>query len=299
VRILARDGNLILSPTNPTSSLAGTLMFNTDTTPGEAFDGIFYFSGRGLNWDPYGHHPAGTGSTPTQLAISAITESGSTVTVTVKSSQVPPVGGQVLISGATPAGYNGSFTVIASQGGNTTSTITFTDPTTGLAKGTTGTATVSLGSNSPPNDALANLPCIPDGNGYNTGSSTALNYFEWCQDHNKPVQVAPFGDVASGGPATLPDPNVFTNGAWYGGSPYLGPDASLRGSMAACDTTTNANCTTLLPSNVQANPPNERGWAFMWHSHNEREITTNNVFPGGMLMMLLIDSREFPIDESN
>jgi hypothetical protein len=112
------------------------------------------------------------------------------------------------------------------------------------------------------------------------------------------VQVAPFGDVASGGPATLPDPNVLTNGQWYGGSPYLGPDASLRGSMASCDTTTNATCTTLLPSNTQANPASERGWAFMWHSHNEREITTNNVFPGGMLMMMLVDSREFPIDES-
>jgi hypothetical protein len=69
--------------------------------------------------------------------------------------------------------------------------------------------------------------------------------------------------------------------------------------MAACDTTVNANCTTLLPSNDQANPSNERGWAFMWHSHNEREITTNNVFPGGMLMMMLVDSREFAIDESN
>jgi hypothetical protein len=33
-------------------------------------------------------------------------------------------------------------------------------------------------------------------------------------------------------------------------------------------------------------------------SHNEREITTNNVFPGGMLMMMLVDSREFVIDES-
>jgi len=54
----------------------------------------------------------------------------------------------------------------------------------------------------------------------------------------------------------------------------------------------------LMPSNVQANPANERGWAYMWHSHNEREITTNNVFPGGMLMMLLVDSREFVIDES-
>ena len=54
-----------------------------------------------------------------------------------------------------------------------------------------------------------------------------------------------------------------------------------------------------LPANSQANPANERGWAFMWHSHNEREITTNNVFPGGMLMMMLVDSREFVIDETN
>jgi len=231
VRILARDGNLILSPTAAACSsstvvgcvsystpggaaatapgLAGTLMFNTDTTPGESFDGIFYFTGRGLNWDPYGHHPASS----------------------------------------------------------------------------TG-------------DPLATLACTPDANGYNSGAPTAVNFMEWCQDHNKPVQVAPFGDVASGGPATLPDPNVLTNGAWYGGTPYLGPDASLRGSMPACDTTTSANCTTLQPSNTQANPANERGWAFMWHSHNEREITTNNVFPGGMLMMMLVDSREFVIDES-
>ncbi len=227
VRILARDGNLILSPSHPTTSLAGILMFNTDTTPGEAFDGIFYFSGRGLNWDPYGHHPALPGTTP-----------------------------------GTPA----------------------SDPT---------------------GDGLATLTCTPDTNGYNTGNTTALNYYEWCQDHDKPVQVNPFGDVAAGGPVTLPDPNVFTNGQWYGGTPYLGPDASLRASMPTC--TTNAltgaatpatNCTTLLPSNTQANPANERGWAFMWHSHNEREITTNNVFPGGMLMMLLVDSREFVIDET-
>jgi hypothetical protein len=142
------------------------------------------------------------------------------------------------------------------------------------------------------------LTCTPDANGYNTGAPTAVNYFEWCQDHNKPVEVNPFGDVASGGPATLPDPDVFTNGAWYGGTPYLGPDASLRAQMPACSTTTTANCTTLQPANLQVNPANERGWAFMWHSHNEREITTNNVFPGGMLMMLLVDSREFVIDES-
>jgi FtsP/CotA-like multicopper oxidase with cupredoxin domain len=227
VRILARDGNLVLSPNNITYSgttapaLAGILMFNTDTTPGQAFDGIFYFTGRGLNWDPYGHHPAASGTNPT-----------------------------------------------------------------------------ATNQNPFPTDSLASLPCTPDANGYNTGNPAALNYYEWCQDHNKPLQVAPFGDVAAGGPATLPDPDIFTNGAWYGGTPYLGPDASLRATAAACDTTQNAGCTTLQPSNVQANPSNERGWAFMWHSHNEREITTNNVFPGGMLMMLLVDSREFAIDES-
>jgi hypothetical protein len=176
VRILARDGNLILSPTNPTTSLAGSLMFNTDTTPGESFDGIFYFSGRGLNWDPYGHHPAGT----------------------------------------------------------------------------------TASTNPYPTDPLSSLSCTPDANGYNTGNPAALNYYKWCQDHNKPVQVNPFGDVATGGPATLPDPNVLTNGAWYGGSPYLGPDATLRGSHANCDTTTNANCTDLLPSDVQLNPASGR-----------------------------------------
>src|SRR6516225_3863674 len=39
VRILGRDGNLILAPDG--NNLAGLLMFNTDTTPGQAFDGIF------------------------------------------------------------------------------------------------------------------------------------------------------------------------------------------------------------------------------------------------------------------
>jgi FtsP/CotA-like multicopper oxidase with cupredoxin domain len=224
VRILARDGNLVLSGStnniNYTSGLtgdtgvtgrglAGLLMFNTDTTPGEAFDGIFYFTGRGLNWDPYGHHP------------------------------------------------------VSSTG-----------------------------------DPLATLGCAADVNGYNSSATGAVNFMEWCQDHNKPVQVNPFGDVPAGGPVTLPDPNVFTNGPWYSGTPYFGPDANLRASMPGCAGNTNSNCTTLNPANLQLNPANERGWAFMWHSHNEREITTNNVFPGGMLMMMLVDSREFVIDES-
>jgi FtsP/CotA-like multicopper oxidase with cupredoxin domain len=201
VRILARDGNLILSQSDATQ-LAGPLLFTTTTTPGLAMDGIFYWTGKGLNWDAYGHNPASSA-------------------------------------------------------------------------------------------ANAKLSCTPDANGYNTSPSayTAINYYEWCQDHNKPLQAAPFGDVPGGGPATLPDPNLFTNGAWYGGSPYLGPDATIR-AVGATGTTP--------PSGTIANPPStEAGFAFMWHSHNEREITTNNIFPGGMLMMMLVDSREFVIDESN
>ena len=240
VRILARDGNLIESnssvsyatgptSTTPAPALAGMLMFTTDTFPGQSFDGLFYFSGRGLNWDMFGHLPTSA----------------------------------------------------------------------------TG-------------DPLASLPCTADANGFNTGAFAAVNYYEWCQDHNKPLEANPFGDVAANGPMTLPNPNIFTNGAWYGGTPYFGPDAALRadttlraangyGGSNGCvtgqtilqnPTGATPNCTNLQPSNTQANPSNERGWAFMWHSHNEREITTNNVFPGGMLMMMLVDSREFVIDES-
>jgi FtsP/CotA-like multicopper oxidase with cupredoxin domain len=196
VRILARDGNLITAPDG--SNLAGPLLFTTTTTPGLAMDGIFYWTGKGLNWDAYGHKP------------------------------------------------------------------------------TSG-------------DALAKLPCIPDANGYNSVTA-ALNYYEWCQDHNKPLEVAPFGDVSGGGPATLPDATILTNGAWYGGSAYLGPNATGR-AVGPTGTTP--------PSGTIANPPSsEAAFAFMWHSHNEREITTNNIFPGGMMMMMLVDSREFQIDES-
>ena len=210
VRILGRDGNLILSATDATQ-LAGPLQFTTTTTPGLAFDGIFYWTGKGLNWDAYGHNPAS-------------------------------------------------------------------------------------------NDPNAKLSCTPDTNGYNTGAPTAINYYEWCQDHDKPVQVAPFGDVAAGGPVTLPDANLFTNGAWYGGSPYLGPNATLRAtgcSSGAPAGSCGATGSTPPSGTIANSPSGEAGFAFMWHSHNEREITTNNIFPGGMLMMMLVDSREFVIDESN
>ena len=84
-------------------------------------------------------------------------------------------------------------------------------------------------------------------------------------------------------------------------SPYLGPDATTRATYGACDSTGNCSTTGTTPPSgtIANNPSTEAGFSFMWHSHNEREITTNNIFPGGMLMMMLVDSREFVIDESN
>jgi hypothetical protein len=30
------------------------------------------------------------------------------------------------------------------------------------------------------------------------------------------------------------------------------------------------------------------GYAYMWHSHTEKEMTNNDIFPGGMMTMLII-----------
>lgn len=125
--------------------------------------------------------------------------------------------------------------------------------------------------------------CIPDANGYFTSASVpaapsnASNYGEWCADHTKPIPVTP------------PDPQIMANGQWYAGTPYLGIQTSNGG----------FNSTPLPPGTLNQNGPStEAGYAYMWHSHNEREITTNDVFPGGMMMMMLVDPNSWFIDET-
>jgi FtsP/CotA-like multicopper oxidase with cupredoxin domain len=196
LRLLARDGNLLLSSTAGSNKLAGPLLFTTTTTPGMTMDALYQWTAKGLNWDVYGHHAAdGTGDV-----------------------------------------------------------------------------------------------CTPDANGYYTAKPAARNYYEWCADHAKPLESKPFGNVGSNGPVTLPDPNIVVNGAWYGGSPYLGPEATGRA----------VGATPIPPSGTVANSPtDEAGFGFMWHSHNEREITTNNIFPGGMMMLMLVDPWTYSINESN
>jgi FtsP/CotA-like multicopper oxidase with cupredoxin domain len=203
VRVLARDGNLLLTPPDAGGNTlpAGPLMFTTTTTPGMTMDGIFYWTGKGLNWDVFGHDPS-------------------------------------LVDTNTKKAFD----------------------------------------------------CVPDANGYYTSVPLAPNYYEWCGDHNKALEKHPTGQVAAGGPVTLPDPNIILQGTWYGGSPYLGGEATVRA----------VGATPISPAGTVANSPNgEAGFAYMWHSHNEREITTSNVFPGGMMMMMLVDPRSFAIDETN
>jgi len=88
---------------------------------------------------------------------------------------------------------------------------------------------------------------------------------EYCPDHGKEF------------PVLLPDNKALTVGAMYSGSPFLGAMGAL--------------------------PPGEGslnmfgGFTYMWHSHNEKEMVNNDIFPGGLMTMLIIESPAVPIDE--
>jgi len=86
---------------------------------------------------------------------------------------------------------------------------------------------------------------------------------EWAPDHGKPI------------PVKLPDLSVLTFGGFYSGSPYLGALGSLP------------------PGEGGLNP--DAGFTYMWHSHTERELVNNDVFPGGMMTMLIIVAPWIPI----
>jgi hypothetical protein len=100
--------------------------------------------------------------------------------------------------------------------------------------------------------------CV-DGNldGYDDTTS------EWCEDHGKPI------------PVILPGTSQTTIGVLYSGSPYLG-------SMG-----------TLPPGEGGLNP--WAGFAFIWHSHNEKELLNIGIYPGGLLTFLIVVPHGVPI----
>jgi len=85
----------------------------------------------------------------------------------------------------------------------------------------------------------------------------ALEPHEYAPDHGKPF------------PVSLPVNERLTFGQHFSGSPFLGSPGSLP------------------PGQGGFNPLN--GFAYMWHSHNEKEIVNNDLFPGGMLTMAMIN----------
>lgn len=98
--------------------------------------------------------------------------------------------------------------------------------------------------------AADGITCTPDGTGYDAALS------EWCADHEKPL------------PVVMPENQSLTFGGFWRGSPFLGAMGGLPPGEGGL--------------NVNA------GMVYMWHSHTEKELANNDIFPGGMLTMLII-----------
>jgi manganese oxidase len=86
---------------------------------------------------------------------------------------------------------------------------------------------------------------------------------EYCADHGKPV------------PVVLPEAQSLSFGDFYSGTPFLGA------------------LSTLPPGTGGFNL--NGGLFFMWHSHNERELTNDDIFPGGMMTMAVVEPPGAPI----
>jgi len=83
--------------------------------------------------------------------------------------------------------------------------------------------------------------------------------------------LAPFeyaGDHGKAFPTTVPDPNNTTFGGFWSGSPFLGGAGALP------------------PGEGGLNPWN--GYVAIWHSHAEKELTNDDIFPGGILTFMVV-----------
>jgi FtsP/CotA-like multicopper oxidase with cupredoxin domain len=73
-------------------------------------------------------------------------------------------------------------------------------------------------------------------------------------------------------PVNLPEQQSLTFGGLWSGSQFLGqvdPLPPLQGGL---------------------NPAG--GFSFMWHSHTERELTNDDIFPGGMMTMMIVQAAD-------
>jgi hypothetical protein len=105
--------------------------------------------------------------------------------------------------------------------------------------------------------------CNPDANGFHS-VATDKNYREWCADHYKAL------------PVVIPGQLDISYGEHASGSPFLGLTGSLPQGHPGLNTT--------------------GGYYHMLHSHNEKEVTTDDIFPGGMMTMLIVEPWSVDLD---
>ena len=91
----------------------------------------------------------------------------------------------------------------------------------------------------------------------------AVAPLEYAPDHGKPF------------PVILPTRDNMTLGAFYPGTPFLGD----VGDLAPGDPGLNAN----------------GGYFYMWHSHTEKELTSNDIWPGGLVTFMMVEHPSVPI----
>jgi FtsP/CotA-like multicopper oxidase with cupredoxin domain len=88
---------------------------------------------------------------------------------------------------------------------------------------------------------------------------------------NDIATLEPFEDLANHGkpfPVILPTRDSLTFGEVYPGSPFLGGQGDLP------------------PGHPGLN--SFGGYFFIWHSHTEKEITSNDIFPGGAITLMIV-----------
>ena len=116
-----------------------------------------------------------------------------------------------------------------------------------------------------PADGMPDHECVDgDLDGYGDVWAGSTWEHEWCADHDLPL------------PVTLPENLDLAFGGFWSGSPFMGAAGALP------------------PGEGGLNP--NSGYTFMWHSHTEKELTNNDIFPGGMLTMLIVEPPGTVID---